>query len=356
MNGVSTAATGPLFEPKVRYEGSAFSGKRADAAYSPESIIGKSDAMNYVRRFIKRVSQTDSGILISGESGTGKGLVAQAVHSSGKRKNGRIFSIHCSALTKEHLEGELFGRDELTADGGGNGKRGIFKETEGGTILLDEIADMDMSLQSMLLGVLDNRAKMKSGISGESSPDCMVIATTNKDLDNLRREGKFREDLFHRLNMISLRMPPLRERLEDIPLLAEHFLSLHKKDFGRERLQLSHKAMEALKQYEWPGNIWGLKNLLTKICMIEEADIIEPRHIFKELQADKQGSGRRPEPAEHSDTMSLGETEKNLIREALRKAGGNKRKAAKLLDISYETLRYRVKKFGFGSLQSSTKY
>jgi two-component system, NtrC family, response regulator PilR len=351
MNGVSVAdVIEPVFAPQMRHEDGARPRKLADAACGPENIIGMSEAMNYVRRFIRRVSQTDSAVLISGESGTGKGLVAQAVHSSGKRKNGRILSIHCSALTKEHLEGELFGRDELTADGVGNGKRGIFKETDGGTILLDEIADMDMSLQSMLLGVLDNRAKMKDIISGASSPDCMVIATTNKDLDKLRRDGGFREDLFHRLNMISLRMPPLRERKEDIPLLADHFLSIFKKDFGRERIRLSHNAMEALKRYEWPGNIWGLKNLLAKICMLEEADIIEPRHMFKELQPD------RGQTAFSGDTLSLGETEKNLIREALRKAGGNKRKAAKLLDISYETLRYRVKKLGFGSLQSSTKY
>ncbi len=327
-----------LFEKRRLSEENIDLKKFIDLRYRPDNIVGSSTAMKEVHRFIERVSQTDVTVLITGESGTGKELVARAIHHAGKRKDRRLISVHCGALPKQFLEEELFGR-ETFASAEASGKKGSYEAP--GTIVLSEIGDMDISLQANLLGALENRDIRKAEGHPGAPHDVMIIATTNKDLAKLQHEGRFRQDLFHRLNMFSLRVPPLRERVEDIPLLADHFLSQYKNEFGRQAMRLSSQAMEVLLKYDWPGNVRELKNLLGKICLLEDADVIKPEHLLARL----------PKPQEEAFSLpdlgrSLGDVEKNLIVETLKRASGNMTVASRLLNISYETLRYRMKKFG----------
>jgi len=313
--------------------------KFLDAKYRPENIIGKSDAIKEVKRFIELVSQRDNMVLITGESGTGKDLVAKAIHFSGKRKEKRFVSVHCAALPGGFFEGELSGHEKgAYADAG---QPSLYEGLEGGTLVVGEIADMGISLQTKLLGILDNRI-IRVG-SKDLPFDIMVIATTNKDLNKLQMEGKFRQDLFHRLNMFAIKIPPLRERKEDIPLITEHFLSLYNNEFGKHNMRLSEEAMEALNNYSWPGNVRELKNLFAKVCLLEDADFITKEHIVQRLEF--------PKIHEQVSTLidsgqSLEDIERNLIRETLIKAEWNMKKAARLLNIGYDTLRYRMKKFG----------
>lgn len=318
-----------LFEKRRLREENIHLRKFIDITYRPESIIGESRAMKEVYRFIEQVSLTDFSILINGESGTGKELVARAIHFSGRRKQAKILSMHCGSLPPELMEREIFGYEKSAfADLPGE-KRGIFEEAEGGTVVLKEIGDLAPSLQEKLAAVLEKRSVRRIG--GEETPfDVMVIATTSKDLAQLRSEGKFNNDLFH-LNVFSLRMPPLRERREDIPLLAEHFFSLYRNEFQKPDLRMSPETAEVLKDYEWPGNVRELKGLFARVCLLEEATLIEREHIINRLGM------LLPTPED---------AEKGHIRRALAESKGNMTQAARILDISYETLRYRMKKFG----------
>jgi DNA-binding NtrC family response regulator len=287
--------------------------------------------MKAVRRFIERVSLTDEPVLITGESGTGKDLVARAIHFSGKRKDRRFVSVHCGALTQGFLEEGLYD-PETPESGSGAG---------GGTLVLGEIGDMDLALQAKLLAALETGTIHRARGAGEVAFDVMVIATTNKDLARLQREGRFRPDLFHRLNMFGITIPPLRQRREDIPLLAGHFFTQYRNEFDRQEMRLSREAVEVLGNYDWPGNVRELKSLFAKICLMEDVDVVRPEHVLSRL----------PKPQEEVMSFldagsSLGEIEKNLIVETLRRADGNMAAASKLLNISYETLRYRMKKFG----------
>ncbi len=329
-----------LFEKRRLSEENLDLRKFIDLRYRPENIVGNSAAMKEIHRFIERVSRTDVPVLITGESGTGKELVARALHFAGKRKDRGFVSVHCGALTQQILEDELFGHKSAASSETKAGK-GLYEENNTGTIVLSEIGDMDLSLQAKLLGALENRDVRKSRGLQEASSDIMVVTTTNKDLAKLQHEGKFRPDLFYRLNMFSLRVPPLRERQEDIPLLADYFLSQYKNEFGREAIRLSSPAMEALLNYDWPGNVRELKNLLGKVCLLEDADVIKPEHLLQRL----------PKPQEEASPLpalgrSLGDVERNLINETLRRTSGNMLMASRLLNVSYYTLRYRMKKFG----------
>jgi DNA-binding NtrC family response regulator len=319
-----------LFEKRRLREENIHLKKFIDITYRPESIIGESQEMKEVYRSVEQVSHTDFTVLVTGESGTGKELVARAIHFSGRRKPAKILSIHCGALTPDLLEREIFGYERGTfADLPGE-KKGLFEEADGGTVVFEEIGDLDQSLQEKLAPVLEKRSFKRIGGSGEIPFDVMVIATTSRDLAHLRSEGKFRNDLFYN-NIFSLRIPPLRERKEDIPLLAEHFFSLYKNEFQKPGLRMSREAAEALKDYEWPGNVRELKGLFARVCLLEEAALIKPEHILKRLGT--------PLPTHE-------EAEKGQIRQALAESKGNMTQAARILDVSYETLRYRMKKFG----------
>ncbi len=308
------------------------------------TIIGKSPAMKHLIEDIKKLAeQRVQNLLVIGESGTGKELVSRAIHNASPAYSRPFVAINCAALPQGLLESELFGHEKGSFTDAKGTKKGLFEEADGGTLVLDEIGDMDISLQAKLLRVLENRTIRRIGGTKEKPFDVMVIATTNRDLNELQRESKFRQDLFYRLNMFSLRVAPLRERKEDIPLLAEHFFATSKKEFGRDEMQLSPEAMEVLVKHSWPGNVRELKSLFAKICLLETSDIIQPEHIYQRLEVvphEREAMASLPDSG-----LCLYDVEKKLIQETLHKAQGNMRKAARLLNISYDTLRYRMKKF-----------
>ena len=319
-----------LFEKRQLREENIHLRKFIDITYRPESIIGASKEMKGIYRAIEQVSHTDFTVLISGESGTGKELVARAIHFSGKRKHAKILSVHCGSLPLELLEREIFGYEKGMLGEAPGEKRGLFEEADGGTVVLEEIGDLAPSLQEKLAGVLGKRSVRRMGGSVDIPFDVMVIGTTSSDLGRLRSEGRFRNDLFYN-NIFSLRIPPLRERKEDIPLLADHFFSLYRNEFQKPDLRMSPEAAEVLKEYEWPGNVRELKGLFARVCLLEEAALITPEHVLKRLGTPLPG----PEDAEAG-----------RIRQAIAKAKGNLTQAARILEISYEALRYRMKKLG----------
>lgn len=331
-----------LFEKRRLAEENRNLRKYLDTQYKPENIIGKSQAMADVRRFIERVPRTEATALITGESGTGKHFVAGAIHFTGKRKGQGFISVHCGDMLRGDLESRLFGHEGGTSPtGAGEPKRGFFEEANGGTLVLGEIGDMDVSLQAKLLGVLENGTIQRMGGSQDIPLDVMVIATSNQDLGRLQQEGKFRSDLFYRLSMFNFRIPPLRDRREDISPLAEHFFSQYKNEFQKPGMQLSRKAVEALQNHTWPGNVRELKNFFAKLCLLEDSQVILPKHVFENL----------PEPQDRTASLldsgrSLDDVEKNLILETLEKTRWNVAMASRRLNISYDTLRYRMKKLG----------
>jgi two-component system response regulator AtoC len=322
--------------------------KRTVAHYRDDtlstSILGTSQAMVRLVDEIKKIArQRVLNLLILGESGTGKDLISRALHNASPAALNPFIAVNCAALPHGLLESELFGYEKGSFTDAKGQKKGLFEEADGGTLVLDEIGDMDISLQAKLLRVLENRTIRRIGGSREIPFDVMVIATTNRDLAALQAEGRFRQDLYYRLNMFSIRVPALRERKEDIPILVEHFFSSCKREFSRENMKLSEEAMEVLKYYDWPGNVRELKSLFAKVCLLEESDLILPEHIFKRLEISSQKVP--PVPAFSDAPMSLSDAEKRMIQDAMRKTNGNMTKAAKLLNITYDTLRYRMKKF-----------
>lgn len=309
------------------------------------TILGRSPEMVRLVEEIKKISkQRVLNLLVLGESGTGKELVAKAIHNSGPSCLRPFVAINCAALPHGLLESELFGYEKGAFTDAKGQKKGLFEEADGGTLVLDEIGDMDISLQAKLLRVLENRTIRRIGGYKEIPFNVMVVATTNRDLSKLQAEGKFRQDLYYRLNMFNLRIPPLRERKEDIPMLAEHFFAQYKNEFGKDAMQISDEALRVLMNYDWPGNVRELKSLFAKVCLLEESEVIGQENILQRLEI--------PAPKENMSSflgsgLSLEEIEKNLIKETLKKTGGNMTQAAKLLSISYDTLRYRMKKFDF---------
>jgi two-component system response regulator AtoC len=308
------------------------------------AILGKSAVMMRLVDEIRKIArQRVLNLLILGESGTGKDLIARAVHNASPAALNPFIAVNCAALPHGLLESELFGYEKGSFTDAKGQKKGLFEEAEGGTLVLDEIGDMEITLQAKLLRVLENRTIRRIGGSKEIPFDVMVIATTNRDLGALQAEGRFRRDLFYRLSMFSVRVPALRERKEDIPLLAQHFFASCKKEFARGDMRLSEEAMEALTQYDWPGNVRELKSLFAKICLLEESDVILPKHISARLYV--LSKDLYPAPTSSGEPMSLHDAEKRMIQDAINKSDGNMTKAAKLLNISYDALRYRMKKY-----------
>jgi two-component system, NtrC family, response regulator AtoC len=333
---------GNLFEKRRLSSENAHLRKFIKAAYHPETIIGRSKAACEIRRFIEKVSRTDLPVLISGESGTGKETVAKAVHFNSNRRGKNLNIIHCSEYRKDSLEDELFGFGKDSISDGADERRGILDQIGEGTLILSEIEELTPGLQAKLLSLIENRT-FRTSDDAESSFKGRIVAISGKDLKELIRENRLRQDLFYRLDILSIKIPPLRERKEDIPDLARHFFSIYRKEFGREEMELASDAVEILTQYDWPGNIRELKGLFARICLLVESDIVRPGHILAKLDFPDLDENR---PVSFSADFSLTETEKKLIIAAMEKADGNATKAAKFLNISYDTLRYRIKKFG----------
>jgi DNA-binding NtrC family response regulator len=328
--------------------------RRVSSELFDREIIGTSDAVRRLKSEIEKMAQASvSTILITGESGTGKELFARYAHRllHGGAGSGYapFIKVNCAALPETLLESELFGYEKGAFTDAKTDKKGLFELAQGGTILLDEIGDMKSNLQGKLLRVLEERTVRHVGGSEEIPIDTSVIATTNRNLAEAVETGAFRTDLFFRLSTFYLHVPPLRERREDIPVLARHFLSSLAARYNKKTIKrFSPEAEELLAAHNWPGNIRELRNLVERLVVLGNAEVILPEHLPNWLTGQSSAlgrhtNGRYPLPAEG---MSIDELEKDLIRQALDRVKNNKAQAARLLNMSYDAFRYQVKKFG----------
>jgi two-component system, NtrC family, response regulator PilR len=313
------------------------------------NIIGRSDVMLDVFKMIETVARTNSTILLTGESGTGKGLVAQAIHFHSLRREKPMVSLNCGAMPENLLESELFGHMRGAFTGADANKKGLLEVAEKGTVFLDEIGEMSAVMQVKLLRVLQERRFRRVGGLEELTADIRVIAATNQDLQKAVADGRFREDLFYRINVIPIALPPLRERREDIPLLAEHFLSKYGEQMEKEISGVSREAMDLLLNHDWPGNIRELENALERAVALEATPTILPDSLPATIRGESPKTAGAPAEALPESGFDLEahvqEIERGYIAEALRKAGGVQVKAADLLGMSFRSFRYYVKKY-----------
>ncbi len=312
-----------------------------ESRYSFSNIIGTSRIMQEVFATVQKVADSDATILITGDSGTGKELIARAIHQHSERSKHPMVTINCAAIPKELLESELFGHVEGAFTGAIKDKTGKFVLADRGTIFLDEIGDMNLELQAKLLRVLEDRSVEPVGSENSISVDIRVLAATNQDLRTLVRNSKFREDLFYRLNVIPMTMPPLRERVEDIPLLVHHFLD---KFSGESSLSIDKKTLDILVEYEWPGNVRELENVMKRIVILIKGKRIKVSDLPDEIAGrGKQRSEQKKQSGPEGEA-TLMESEKEMIIDALDRSGWNQTKAAKRLGIARHVLIYRIKK------------
>ena len=312
------------------------------------NIVGRSDAMLALFKLIETVAPTNSTILITGESGTGKELVARAIHYNSLRRDRPFVALNCGALPETLLESELFGYMKGAFTGAATNKKGLIEVAEQGTIFLDEIGEMSPMMQVKLLRVLQERKFRRVGGVEELEATMRVIAATNQDLSKMVADGKFREDLFYRINVIPMHLPSLRERGEDIPLLAEHFLAKYRDQMGKAVNGISQDAMDHLEVYDWPGNIRELENVIERAVALESSPTIFPEslpeHILKPTAKGPAAAGSLPQAGFDLEEHVKG-LEREYIAQALQRAGGVQVKAAELLGMSFRSFRYYVKKY-----------
>ena len=314
--------------------------------HASESLLGSSRAMEEVFQVVRKVADTEATVLLTGESGTGKELVARTLHGSSRRAGKPFVAVNCGAIPEELLESELFGHEKGAFTGAVAARTGLFEMADGGTILLDEIGDMSQNLQVKLLRVLQEREFQRVGGERTKKIDVRVIAATHQDLDRLVEEKKFREDLYYRLNVIQIKLPPLRERLEDLPLLAEHFMDKHGLRKNRQITGISPEAIDILSGYRWPGNVRELENIIERACILKGSGVITaselPEKVFRN-ERKARISFRLPKDGINI-TELLEEFENELIAQAMERSGGVKNKAADLLGIGRTTLVGKLKK------------
>jgi two-component system, NtrC family, response regulator HydG len=310
-----------------------------DAVARPESMVGQSAAIKKVFEAIETVGPTDATVLITGESGTGKELVARAIHFASPRRYHPLVAIHCGALTETLLESELFGHEKGAFTGAQYRKKGKFEVAEGGTVFLDEIGDISLRTQTDLLRVLQEREIVRVGGNTPFKVDFRCVAATNKSLEQAVQEGRFRPDLYYRLNVFCIELPPLRERRDDIPILVDHFVRKFSREMNKNVLRVSPRAMDLLQQYHWPGNIRELENAVERAMVVSR----EPELQQGDFIIQTQPSITAPSP----DSRSLEEIEKIHILRVLDECGGNQTRAAEILDIDRVTLHNKLKKYGW---------
>ncbi len=336
--------------------------------YTYDNLVGNSPAMIQVFKMIKVCAETDAKtVLITGESGTGKELVAKSIHFHSARSEAPFVEINCAAIPENLLENELFGHERGAYTDAGTRHRGIFEAADGGTVFLDEIGDMPLPMQAKILKVIETKKFRRLGGMREVEADVRIIAATNQDLPQMVSDGKFRGDLFFRLNVMNIPLPPLRERKEDIPALVKYFIERLNEEYNRAIEGISDEALNCLMHYDWPGNVRELRNAVERAMMLEQGKILSVEHFSKDivgaaaagdvstqqvasgdLVAFYPGNGKIVLPPEG---ISLEEVEKELIRQALERYKGNQTKAAKCLRLTRDTLRYRMKKYGFVARQ-----
>jgi DNA-binding NtrC family response regulator len=305
------------------------------AVTRPQELVGQSAAMKRVFEAIETVGPTEATVLITGESGTGKELVARAIHAASPRRCNPLVVIHCGALTETLLESELFGHEKGAFTGAQYRKKGNFEIAEGGTVFLDEIGDISLKTQTDLLRVLQEREITRVGSNQPIKVDFRTVAATNKHLEQLIEEGKFRPDLYYRLNVFQIELPPLRERKEDIPLLVDHFVRKFSLSMNKRIVRVAPKAMDLLQRYDWPGNVRELENAVERAMVVaQEPEIHEDDFTLK-----------LPSPTNGARTLE--DAERLHILRVLEECGGNQTRAAEVLDIDRVTLHNKLKKYGW---------
>ena len=310
--------------------------------YGFDAIIGTSPAMTQVKALLARVAASPaSTVLLTGETGTGKDLAAKAVHYNSDRAGRSFVNITCSALPEQLLESELFGHERGAFTDARQQKRGLFETADGGTIFLDEIGEMTATLQAKLLRFLEEKAFKRVGGLADVRVDVRVVAATNRDLEDEVKAGKFREDLFYRLQVMPIPLPPLRERQGDIPLLANYYIDRFNREFKKRVRGLSAKATTLLEQYQWPGNVRELRNAIERAMLLIDHDTLEPVDFTTLTRSVEPAQFRLP-----AEGVNLDEVERQLLTQALERAGGSQSRAAQLLGINRDQVRYRIEKFG----------
>ena len=321
-----------------------------------EGFVFKSPKMENVFQLIQTVAPTRSSVLILGESGTGKEVIARAVHKLSKRKNAPFVPVDCGAIPENLLESELFGHIKGSFTGAFTNKKGMFSVANGGTLFLDEIAELPIHLQVKLLRVLQERKVKPVGDVNELPIDVRIIAATNRDIDQMVADGRFREDLYYRLNVITVTIPPLRERIDDVPHIAQHFIEKFASEFGKPTRWLGQDAIRLLKLYPYPGNVRELENVIEYAVTFTNAETITadslPERLHRKDRSSGYGSGsdqvvRLPDEGFDLDGY-MAEVEKRYLTEAMDRAGGNKTLASKTLGISFRSIRYKLDKHGLG--------
>lgn len=310
-----------------------------------ENIIGKNQSMLEVNRLIRKVAGSDASVLLQGESGTGKELFARAIHKLSARSEGPYITINCAAIPGELLENELFGSEKGAFTGAQARKMGKFEIANGGSIFLDEIGDMDVSLQAKLLRVLQQKSFERLGGTRTIDVDVRVIAATNMDLNVLIREKRFREDLFYRLSVFPIVIPPLRERLDDVDELAVYFVKRYCRDMKKEIKSLSREASGLLEKYHWPGNVRELENTIERAVILAEGKKISPDHLAIRLQRTDEIQLREGAGLKEIGAHAQAKAETATIIRVLKQVRGNKRKCAKILKIDYTTLFDKIRKY-----------
>ncbi len=316
------------------------------------NMVGASPAIEQVKEMVRRVAALPSTIAIYGESGTGKELVARSVHQLSERSEKPFVAINCGGIPENLLESELFGHKRGTFTGAFEDKEGLFFAANGGTLFLDEIGEMPLSLQVKLLRVLDNNIVTPLGGTESIQVDVRLVSATNRDLEEMVHEGGFREDLYYRLNVIPLVVPSLRERVDDIPLLVQHFVELHGGKLGRETLEVTSEAKGLLCSYPWPGNVRELGNVIERavaLCMSDVIDLSELPKNVREYVPSPSGAVTELPPQGVDLEGLIEDIEIKLIQEALSRTKHSQKKAALLLGLTPRSLRYRLQKYGLGS-------
>jgi DNA-binding NtrC family response regulator len=323
--------------------------RELEEQYRFTGIVGKSPRMDEVYELVSRVASTNASVLIQGESGTGKELVARSIHYNSRRKGRPLVILNCAALAEGVLESELFGHEKGAFTGAIKRKAGRFELAHEGTLFLDEIGEIPVATQLKLLRVLQEHEFERVGGEKTIKVDVRIIAATNRDLMNAVREGRFREDLYYRLNVVTINIPPLRERREDIPALAEHFLEKFAVETGKRIDGIDPKAREMLVHYDWPGNVRELENIMERAVVLEKGDTITPASLPVPLRVEGEEESLRIPQGTGSITEVLEDLEKQLIVKALKDNGGSQTAAANTLGLKRSTLRYKLEKYGLVS-------
>jgi transcriptional regulator with PAS, ATPase and Fis domain len=331
--------------------------------FSGRLLIGESEAIRKIRELIRQVANSDLNVIICGESGVGKELVAQALHLSSVRKDNPFIKVNCAAIPGELLESELFGYEKGAFTGAHKTKQGKFEVAHRGTILLDEIGDMPLPLQSKMLQVLQDLQFSRLGAKQDVKVDCWIMAATNQDLDQNIRDGRFREDLYYRLNIIRMYIPPLRERPEDIKPLIHYFREQLDANAGLSRFEFTPDVMGFFTRYGWPGNVRELKNVVGRLMLLGDWDTLKRELVgrdagrAREAELDFRPSSTLADDAELEEQRTfpplkevkkkaVQEAERKLIKVVLQETGWNRKRAATILQISYKALLYKIKELG----------